>query len=320
MIRALLVLALFCCSPLFAAPPAEHYLTVCAIFQNEAQWLKEWIEFHRLVGVEHFVLYNHDSVDDWQEIVAPYVEEGIVEVIDFCNRYRRGTQAQPRAYIDCIKRYNGRTTWIAFIDIDEFLLPIECDDIKEILPEYEEYGGIVINWRCFGTNGVNRLKPRELLIERLTRTSTREGDRASCVKSILRPERLAYKWGVHQFAYRPPYFAVQTDHTPVPPSFTKGADRSRITPICDDRLIINHYQLRTIDWATGEKFQRSMRFFGRSEEEQLRVLLRIERNTNVVEDLRIQRFVPELRRRLFPNVSRPRWRLRNNPRRQKVAP
>ena len=26
--------------------------------------MREWIEFHRLMGVERFFLYDHDSVDD----------------------------------------------------------------------------------------------------------------------------------------------------------------------------------------------------------------------------------------------------------------
>ena len=28
-----------------------HYLAVCAIYRNEGPYLREWIEFHRLVGV-----------------------------------------------------------------------------------------------------------------------------------------------------------------------------------------------------------------------------------------------------------------------------
>ena len=38
----------------------------------------EWIEFHRLVGVERFFLYDNGSTDDHREVLAPYVEEGIV--------------------------------------------------------------------------------------------------------------------------------------------------------------------------------------------------------------------------------------------------
>ena len=40
------------------------YLAVCAIYRNEAPYLREWIEFHRLVGVERFFLYNNESTDD----------------------------------------------------------------------------------------------------------------------------------------------------------------------------------------------------------------------------------------------------------------
>ena len=34
------------------------YLSICAIYRDEAPYLVEWIEFHRLVGVEHFYLYD----------------------------------------------------------------------------------------------------------------------------------------------------------------------------------------------------------------------------------------------------------------------
>ena len=37
------------------------YLSVCAIYRNEAPYLAEWIEFHRLVGAERFFLYDNGS-------------------------------------------------------------------------------------------------------------------------------------------------------------------------------------------------------------------------------------------------------------------
>ena len=40
----------------------KYNVAVCAIFKNEAPYLKEWIEFNHLVGVEHFYLYNNNSV------------------------------------------------------------------------------------------------------------------------------------------------------------------------------------------------------------------------------------------------------------------
>jgi GT2 family glycosyltransferase len=48
---------------------------------DEARDLREWIEFHRLQGVERFYLYDNGSTDDTEEVVRPYVEEGIAELV-----------------------------------------------------------------------------------------------------------------------------------------------------------------------------------------------------------------------------------------------
>lgn len=37
------------------------YLSICAIFKDEAPYLPEWIEFHRSVGVERFFLYDNSA-------------------------------------------------------------------------------------------------------------------------------------------------------------------------------------------------------------------------------------------------------------------
>ena len=47
---------------------AKYNVSICAIFKNEALYLKEWIEFHRIVGIEHFYMYNNNSEDNFREI------------------------------------------------------------------------------------------------------------------------------------------------------------------------------------------------------------------------------------------------------------
>ena len=44
---------------------AKYYFSICAIFKDESLSIKEWIEYHKLIGVEHsgvyrwyFVLWN----------------------------------------------------------------------------------------------------------------------------------------------------------------------------------------------------------------------------------------------------------------------
>ena len=56
---------------------------IATMFYNEAPYLKEWIEYHRLAGVDHFWMYNNNSTDHWQEVLQPYIAEKLVEVIDW---------------------------------------------------------------------------------------------------------------------------------------------------------------------------------------------------------------------------------------------
>ena len=50
----------------------RYELTACLKFKDAARFLPEWIEFHQLVGFEHFYLYNNNSSDDYRGALAPY--------------------------------------------------------------------------------------------------------------------------------------------------------------------------------------------------------------------------------------------------------
>src|SRR5438132_10410475 len=61
----------------------KYNISICAIFKNEAPYLKEWIEFHRLVGIDHFYLYNLGSTDRYRDVLKDYVKQGIVSLIQW---------------------------------------------------------------------------------------------------------------------------------------------------------------------------------------------------------------------------------------------
>ena len=76
-------LSMYAKEPLQAVDRKEknHNLSICAIFKNEAKFLKEWIEYHRLVGVDHFYLYDNGSTDRFKEILNPYIKDKTVTLI-----------------------------------------------------------------------------------------------------------------------------------------------------------------------------------------------------------------------------------------------
>lgn len=127
----------------------KYNVTICGIFKDEAPYLKEWIEFHLIAGVDHFYLYNNLSSDHYMEVLQEYIERGVVDLIDWPM-----PQTQLKAYADCISRFQNEAKWIGFIDIDEFVVPVKKNDIYSLLEKYEtKFPAVIIYWKLFGSSG-----------------------------------------------------------------------------------------------------------------------------------------------------------------------
>ena len=37
----------------------------------------------KVLGVEHFYLYNNESTDDFETVIMPFIEKGLVELYDW---------------------------------------------------------------------------------------------------------------------------------------------------------------------------------------------------------------------------------------------
>ena len=133
----------------------KYELAICSIFQNEARFMKEWLEFYKLVGVQHFYLYNNFSTDNYLKILNHYIKKGEVEVIDW-NITNEGLNAQYTAFNDALRKTKGIVKWLAYLDLDEFLFPVQVNSLLDFLDEFEEFGGVCANWVMFGTSDVKK--------------------------------------------------------------------------------------------------------------------------------------------------------------------
>jgi hypothetical protein len=111
-------------------------------YRNEAPYLREWIEFHRLVGVERFFLYDNESTDEHQQVVAPYVSTGLATVESWS-----GAGLQHEAFTHCFQQHREDARWIAFIDADEFLFSPRSS-VAGVLRDLEDYPGVASTWPC----------------------------------------------------------------------------------------------------------------------------------------------------------------------------
>lgn len=179
----------------------KYFLSICAIVRNEAPYIAEWIEFHKLQGVQHFYIYhNVDGLEDQEtsDALKPYLpnttaEESLVTAIIWPNK-----PGQMTAYQNCLDIYGKESEWIVFIDVDEFLWsPEEFEDygaraitrltVADQLRTWSDDEDIAIvapHWVLFGSNN-HKEKTDGLVIERFTKRSR---DVNPHCKSIVRPE------------------------------------------------------------------------------------------------------------------------------------
>lgn len=231
-----------------ALPAYEYQLSICAIFQNEARFLKEWINYHQKVGVEHFWLYNNNSDDNYLEVLQPYINNGIVELKEWNFSYVGGNdffyRVQIGAYNDCLNLAKGKSKWLAIIDSDEFIMPISDKNISNILNEkFSSFGGVVINWQCFGTSNIERC-PEDKLLPFLKLKMPQNHELNHHYKSIVYVEKILDCMSPHCCNYISPFYHVNTKYE-IPGNLTNEVNI--------DILRINHY------WTRDEEFFKNVK-------------------------------------------------------------
>jgi len=279
----------------------EYSVAICSVFKDEAPWLKEWIEYHKMLGVGHFRLYNNESSDDYLNVLAPYIAAGEVTLIDWPNQegdfVNWACLRQWPACMDGVEHLKGVAKWVALIDTDEFIFPLEASDLISFLSEYEEYPGIVLNWQCFGTSLIEEIPEGKLMIEMLTKKAVEYSIWNKPVKSIVRPTMVdtgKRDWGTHTVHYLCGDVAVFPDKI----KRAEDVDMSE-WEIHPQKAVINHYLHRTESFFWEKKMAKKEKM---ENWKYLKDPLHVARwylDCNSEIDERIFRFVPELRKRVF---------------------
>lgn len=229
-------------------------IAVCAIVKDEGPYIAEWLAYHHVAGVSKFFLYDNGSRVPLEESVKPFQDLAQISVTPF-----PGAARQIAAYTDCMAKAHGKATWVALIDVDEFLVPVRTWTLSHALRPYEGYGGVAVNWQTFGPAG-HATRPSGLQIEAFARRTPSGWDWNRHVKTIARPERARSAANPHFVNYHPGWHAVNEHGAIVPESFN--------TPPSHDVLQVNHYFTRSraeyeekMLRGAGDGTSKSLQFF-----------------------------------------------------------
>ncbi|PAW92674.1 hypothetical protein CKK33_03855 [Mucilaginibacter sp. MD40] len=211
----------------------SYYLSICCIIKDENSYLKEWMEYYIKIGVEHFFLYDNESVEPVQLALKRLglAKYATITVI-------KGISRQQDAYDHCLWRYGFKSRWIAFVDMDEFIVPkVTKGNLPLFLKDFEAYGGLGINWLVFGSGGIKEKSERPQL-ETFIWRSGENFDVNNHIKSIVQPKYARRSMNPHAFFYRRGYFCVNENFKRL---------TNEISPLSVNKIQVNHYYCRSLD-------------------------------------------------------------------------
>lgn len=254
-------------------------LALCAIVKNELPYLPEWLAYHRVVGVDQVLLYDNGSdVPLDSRPGAKSMWEG-VSVVPY-----PGSNRQAEAYTDGIRRMLGKTAWVAFVDIDEFLVPLKHDSLPEVLSKFASSGGLAAHWQTFGAGG-HQYRAPGLQMEAFLLRAPDDWAWNTHIKTIARPECALRALDGHHFQFRPARPCVND----------RGArvDGPMSSAITHDLIQVNHYFTRS-----AMEFEQKLQRGAPSGNPKPREFFRVVNDSASVRDERILGFAGAVRKLL----------------------
>jgi hypothetical protein len=209
---------------------------ICAIIKDcYKPYLLEWLNYHHSLGVDYFFIYDNESEVPISGIVNDLAfNDGIyIETIV-------GSVKQIPAYHKCLQDIKSGVLppcdRVAFIDDDEFII-CKNGDIKSTLAEYNEFSGLGISWRIFGSSGIKDKTPIPQR-EKFTQHTTPDYEPNRHIKSIVNP-----------------LLAIAPDHNPHSFTYSKGncvnvnkeVVKSTFTDPIYKKIWLDHYFTRSLD-------------------------------------------------------------------------
>ena len=266
----------------------KYYLALTTVFRNEARFLKEWIEFYKLMGVEHFYLYNHLSEDDYMQVLEPYIRSGLVDLTQLTYEPKNAVEwrslVQNKAYLNTTITIKNEVEWLICIDADEFMYPLHDVNLQNVLHRYDDYASLSLNFHNFLSCDVQRIEDGKLMIEELVMA---RGELDEWVKTIVKPRYVISFPNSHYAKLKSGYVQIKEDYEAL-------FGYKNHNPIMDV-IAINHYKYRDLEFFNSVKLNRIAADNKRTKKR----FVDENKCNNAVYDDKILKFVPLLREAVF---------------------
>lgn len=211
------------------------YLAAVLAAKDERPIISEWMAFHRAAGVEHLIIIDNGSSDGMADSIKAFPDPASVTLL---RRPERRTQMD--LYDEVVRTFGIDYEWMAFIDADEFLYPVDGGDLRETLTEFERAAAVGAHWMIYGSSG-HIQPPNGLVIENYKYRGLDNFIMNRHIKSIVRPRYQPRALGPHAFQINGIYLNDSGDVLPIEPpcGFFEKRTATHV------KMRINHYHVRS---------------------------------------------------------------------------
>lgn len=212
----------------------RYYCSVCLLAKDEQDYITEWLEWHNAIGVDHFYIYDNNSVVPLRKSIPKHYQSKCT-IIDFSGNHRH---TQMECYAHCLKHYKNESHWMAFIDADEFIRLIDNVNINSFLQEFEPYTGIYIGWINYNANGLEKQDARPVR-ERFTQRMTTYPNWMAKGKSIVQMDQVTGMSAHCPLMHPNKPNMVLSDHNPMTNPW--------MSDFPENRIVIDHYYTKSYE-------------------------------------------------------------------------
>lgn len=116
--------------------------------------LLQFLELGKIQGITHFTLYLYQVKDSMRKILEHYQEKGDVSLIEWTLPSSISSReiwynGQMLTIQDCLYRNMARSRYLGFMDLDEFIIPVEFYSLKELIKSYHRRFSSISNISAF---------------------------------------------------------------------------------------------------------------------------------------------------------------------------
>ena len=179
----------------------DYGICIAPLFGHiQVRDLIEFLELSRLLGASYFTFYDFEMSDNVKKVLSYYESKGVAQVLSwklpsYITQKDVHYFGQIFAMQDCLFRSINRLNFVAFNDLDEFIVPLRHDSMPSLLQSIHKakYAG-----HCFRSAYFPRLKSANTTMLPFTQNVLRRSSEAdkSHTKCVDDPERV-FEHGVH---------------------------------------------------------------------------------------------------------------------------